>query len=54
MLKEFSSIVFSEGEKLDGTYFPTVGNVNDRHIRLINKLGLAIDSYATISEVQQE
>ncbi|HSW35975.1 MAG TPA: hypothetical protein VLH18_05155 [Candidatus Limnocylindrales bacterium] len=39
---------------LDGTYFQTVGNVKERHIRLINKLGLAIGSYAAISEVQQE
>ena len=54
LMKEFAAIVYSEGEMLDGTYFQTVGNVKERHIRLINKLGLAIGSYAAISEVQLE
>jgi hypothetical protein len=54
LMKEFAAIVFSEGEMLDGTYFYTVGNVKERHIRLIYKLGLAVGSYAVLSEVQQE
>ena len=54
LMKEFAAIVFSAGEMLDGTQFQTVGNVKERHIRLINKLGLAIGSYAAISEVQLE
>jgi hypothetical protein len=54
LMKEFAAIVYSEGEMLDGTHFQTVGNVKDRHIRLINKLGLAIGSYAAISEVRLE
>jgi transposase len=54
LMKEFAAIVFSVGEMLDGTSFQTVGNVKERHIRLINKLGLAIGSYAAISEVQLE
>jgi transposase len=54
LMKEFAAIVYSEGEMLDGTHFQTVGNVKDRHILLINKLGLAIGSYAAISEVQLE
>jgi transposase len=54
LMKEFAAIVFSEGEMLDGTYFQTVGNVKERHIKLINKLGLAIGSYAAIAEVQLE
>jgi transposase len=54
LMKEFAAIVFSVGEMLDGTPFHTVGNVKERHIRLINKLGLAIGSYAAISEVQLE
>ncbi len=54
LMKEFTAIVYSEGEMLDGTHFQTVGNVKERHIRLINKLGLAIGSYAAISEVQLE
>lgn len=54
LMKEFAAIVFSEGEMLDGTYFQTVGNVKERHIQLIIKLGLAIGSYAAISEVRQE
>ena len=54
LMKEFAAIVFSEGEMLDGTYFQTVGNVKERHIMLINKLGLAIGSYAAIAEVQLE
>ncbi|RJX24500.1 MAG: hypothetical protein C4554_08970 [Dethiobacter sp.] len=54
LMKEFAAIVFSEGEMLDGTYFQTVGNVKERHIELINKLGLATGSYAAIFEVQRE
>ena len=54
LMKEFAGIVFSEGEMLDGTSFQTVGNVKERHIQLINKLGLAIGSYASIAEVQLE
>lgn len=54
LMKEFAAIVFSEGEMLDGTYFQTVGNVKERHIELINKLGLAIGSYAVINEVLLE
>lgn len=54
LMKEFAAIVFSAGEMLDGTQFQTVGNVKERHIRIINKLGLAIGSYATISEVRLE
>jgi hypothetical protein len=54
LMKEFASIVFSEGEMLDGTHFQTVGNVKERHIELINKLGLAIGSYAVINEVLLE
>jgi len=54
LMKEFAAIVFSEGEMLDGTYFYTVGNVKERHILLVNKLGLAVGSYATLSEVQRE
>jgi len=54
LMKEFAAIVFSLGEILDGTSFQTVGNVKERHIRLINKLGLAIGSYADISEAQLE
>jgi len=42
LLKEFAGIVFSEGEMLDGTSFQTVGNVKERHIQLINKLGIAV------------
>lgn|GEM_PF-3518526 len=51
LMKEFAGIVFSEGEMLNGTCFRTVGNVKERHIRLINKLGLAVGSYAAIAEV---
>ncbi len=51
LMKEFAAIVFSEGEMLDGTYFQTVGNVKEHHIRLINKLGLAIGRYEAIAEV---
>jgi transposase len=54
LMKEFAGIVFSEGEMLDGTCFRTVGNVKERHILLIIKLGLAVGSYASISEVQLE
>ncbi len=54
LMKEFAAIFCSEGEMLDGTHFQTVGNVKGRHIRLINKLGMAIGSYAAISEVQLE
>jgi len=54
LMKEFTAIVFSEGEMLDGTYFYTVSNVKERHMLLVNKLGLAIGSYALISEVQLE
>ena len=54
LMQEFAAIVFSEGEMLDGTCFQTVGNVKERHIELINKLGLAIGSYADIAEVQRE
>lgn len=54
LMKEFAGIVFSEGEMLDGTCFRTVGNVKERHIILIIKLGLAVGSYASISEVQLE
>jgi len=39
---------------LDGTLFQSVGNIKDRHRMLINKLGLAVGSYAPISEVQLE
>lgn len=53
-MKEFAAIVFSEGEMFDGTCFYTVGNVKERHIQLIYKLGLAVGSYAVLSEVQQE
>ncbi len=53
-MKEFAAIVYLEKEMLDGTYFQTVGDVKERHIRLINKFGLAIGSYAAISEVQRE
>jgi transposase len=54
LMKEFTAIVFSEGEMLDGTYFYTVSNVKERHMLLIKRLGLAIGSYADISEVQLE
>jgi transposase len=54
LMKEFAGIVFSEGEMLDGTCFRTVGNLKERHIMLINKLGLAVGSYANLSEVQLE
>ena len=54
LMKEFAGIVFSEGEMLDGTSFQTVGNVKERHIKLIYKLGLAVGSYASIAEVQLE
>ena len=54
LMKEFAAIVFSEGEMLDGTCFQTVGNVKERHIQLINKLGLATGSYAAIDEVLRE
>jgi len=54
LMKKFAAIVYSEGEMLDGTHFQTVGNVRERHIRLINKLGLAIGGYAAIAEVQLE
>lgn len=54
LMKEFTAIVFSEGEMLDGTYFYTVSNVKERHMLLINRLGLAVGSYAGISEVQLE
>ena len=54
LMKEFAGIVFSEGEMLDGTCFRTVGNVKERHIQLINKLGLAVGSYANLSAVQLE
>ena len=37
----------------DGTRLCPVGNVKERHIILINKLGL-VDSYVSISEVQLE
>jgi transposase len=52
LMKEFAAIVFSEGEMFDGTCFYTVGNVKERHIQLIYKLGLAVGSYAVLSEVQ--
>ncbi len=54
LMKEFTAIVFSEGEMLDGTYFYTVSNVKERHMLLINKLGLAVGSYAALLEVQLE
>ncbi|MDY6827651.1 MAG: hypothetical protein SVV67_10920 [Bacillota bacterium] len=54
LMKEFAAIVYSAGEMLDGTQFQTVGNVKDRLIRIINKLGLASGSYAAISEVRLE
>ena len=54
LMKEFTAIVFSEGEMLDGTYFYTVSNVKERHMLLIKRLGLAIGSYADISEVRLE
>ena len=54
LMKEFAAIVFSEGEMLDGTCFQTVGNIKERHMMLINKLGLAVGSYSPISEVQLE
>jgi len=54
LMKAFAVIVFSEREMLDGTCFQTVGNIKDRHMMLINKLGLAVGSYAPISEVQLE
>jgi transposase len=54
LMKEFAAIVFSEGEMLDGTYFYTVSNVKERHMLLVNKLGLAVGSYAALSEVQLE
>lgn len=54
LMKDFMGIVFSEGEMLDGTYFYTVGNVKERHMLLVNRLGLAIGSYAALSEVQLE
>ncbi|MDD5704070.1 MAG: IS1634 family transposase [Dehalococcoidales bacterium] len=54
LIKEFAAIVFSEGEMLDGTYFYTVGNVNERHINLIRMLGLAVGSYDSLSTVQLE
>ena len=47
-------MVFSEGEMPDGTTFQTVGNVKKRHIKMINILGLAIDSYTSIVEVELE
>jgi len=54
LMKEYTAIVFSEGEMLDGTYFSTVSNVKERHMLIISRLGLAIGSYAGISEVQLE
>lgn len=54
LIKEFAAIVFSEGEMLDGTCFQTVGNDKEHHIGLINKLGLAIGSYAATGKVQLE
>ena len=53
-MKEFAGIVYSEGEMLDGTTFQTVGNVKERNIKMINKLSLAVGSYASIAEVQLE
>lgn len=54
LIKEFAAIVFSEGEMLDGTYFYTVGNVDERHIYLIRTLGLAVGSYYSLSNVRLE
>ena len=54
LIKEFAAIGFSEGEMLDGTYFYTVGNVDERHINLIRMLGLAVGSYESLSTVQLE
>ena len=54
LMKMFASIIFTEGEMLDGTYFNTVVNVKEQHIHLINKLGLAIGSYGVLSRIQLE
>lgn len=50
LIKEFAPIVYYEGETLDGTYFCNVGNVHNRHIELINKLGLAVGSYSSLAD----
>lgn len=54
LMKEFAGIVFSEGEMLNSICFRTVGNVKERYVQLINKLGLTVGSYTSISEVQLE
>ena len=54
LMKEFVSIVFSEGEMQDGTCFYTVGNVREKHIRLIERLGLAVGSYSSLDKVRLE